>query len=621
MNASASDALRCSVPALFLDVARREPARIALADGDTTLSYAALEERSARVAAALQERGIGRGAIVGLYLQRSADAIAAMLGVLRSGAAYLPFDASYPPALLRYIHRDSRPATLLVDPALAAEPFWDGAALALPELARTSTACTDVAIDAETPAYVMYTSGSTGRPKGVVVPQRGIVRLVRDTDYADFSPEQTFLQLAPLAFDASTLEIWGPLLNGGRLAIPAADAATLDDIAAQIAHHRVSTLWLTAGVFHLMVEHRLDGLRPLRQLLAGGDVLSPGHVARALAALPDCTLINGYGPTENTTFTCCYRIPRDAGDGPIPIGRPIPHTQIHVLDETRRPVAVGEPGELYAGGLGVALGYLNRPQLTAERFIDNPFGSGTLYRSGDRVRMRADGVCEFLGRADRQVKINGKRVELDEIEACLRRSGQVAEAAVIARDLGGGGRRVEAFITGAQVRPDALRSFLRSELPEVMVPSSITVMDALPLSPTGKVDRRQLEQRAAPASDPAPATAAGDEIETALARIWCKALRRDQVGADDNFFDLGGTSLQLLDVHAAIRATLKADAKLLDLFRHSRIRSQAEWIRGAGAADVSGRQAQDRAARQRLALAALRTRHLDQRPKPGVRSA
>ncbi|WP_169729287.1 non-ribosomal peptide synthetase [Solimonas soli] len=604
------EALRQNVVAVFLDRVREQPRRIALR-GAQGLDYAGLEARSAAIAAALQRHGVGRGAIVGLCARRSVDTIAALLAILRCGAAYLPFDRSYPAPLLRRIYEEARPAAMLLDDADREAPFWDGDALSLAALAAGKERPREVDIGVDDPAYVMYTSGSTGAPKGVVVPHRGIVRLVRETDYADFGADQVFLQWAPLAFDASTFEIWGALLNGATLAIADPDAASLDALADTIRAHGVTTLWLTAGLFHLMVERRLDGLAPLRQLLAGGDVLSPTHVRRVLAALPRCALINGYGPTENTTFTCCQRITAVEDGGSIPIGRPIAHTEVLILDEAGQPVADGDSGELYAGGLGVALGYLHQPALSAARFVADPRGGGRLlYRSGDRVRRRGDGAIEFIGRIDRQVKINGKRVELDAVEDALQRCG-VSAAAVIARDLGGAQRRLEAFVCGSDAEPQALRAALAAQLPAFMLPATITSLPALPLTPTGKIDRRRLaEQTAAAGAMPA---AVGDGVEAALARLWCQALGRDRVGLDDNFFDLGGSSLQLLDLHAAMRATLKPDAALVDLFRHTKIRQQAAWIRGDAAREargaVSGREAQRRAA-----IAAARLRHGPTRP-------
>ncbi|HWS66410.1 MAG TPA: non-ribosomal peptide synthetase [Steroidobacteraceae bacterium] len=624
--------LQKTIHATFAARAAPLPDRVALDSGDRSLTFAELDARSTRIAGYLQHHGVRRGDRVGVFSQRSIDAVAALLGILKAGAAYVPFDPAYPAKLLRFMYRDCTPTLMLVDSSLLAsgtDPFWTGpghdmrgaaegvetphaAAGALPE-----TGPDDL-------AYVMYTSGSTGHPKGVLIPHRGVVRLVVENPFASMGPDEVHLLLAPLAFDASTFEIWGALLNGAKLAVVTAPYPSLDDIAQAISRFGVTTLWLTAGLFHLMVDHRLTGLAPLRQLIAGGDVLSPPHIAKAQAALPGCQLINGYGPTENTTFTCCYSIPRELPPGPIPIGTPIAHTSVHILDEAGGPVIDGQEGELYAGGEGLALGYLNRDELTAERFVANPFdpsGSTRLYRTGDRVRRRTDGNIEFLGRVDRQVKINGKRVELDEIEACLRRSPLVEDAAVTAPINDNGPRKVHAYVklrVGAGGGSAELRHFLKQEAADYMIPATFTLMDELPLSPTGKVDRSRLPR---PRTDPPPGAvqpAAGNETETMLLELWRKVLGTGAVGLNDNFFDLGGTSLQLLQVHATIASVVDSDLTVVDLFEYPRISALAARLRSNGGTAVpgsaAGRQpaggvltAEERARRQHAALARART--------------
>jgi amino acid adenylation domain-containing protein len=605
--------------------------RIALDSGDQSLTFAELDERSTRIAGYLQSHGVRRGDRVGLFSQRSVDAVAALLGILKAGAAYVPFDPAYPAKLLRFMYDDCTPALMLVEPSLLAlgtDPFWAGtghdlhAASRGAEMPHGSAALPETG--PEDLAYVMYTSGSTGHPKGVLIPHRGVLRLVVNNPFAAMGPNEVHLLLAPLAFDASTFEIWGALLNGAKLAVMTAPYPSLDDVAEAISRFGVSTLWLTAGLFHLMVDHRLKGLTPLRQLIAGGDVLSPSHVAMAQAALPECQLINGYGPTENTTFTCCYAIPRELPPGPISIGTPIAHTTVHILDDAGTPVIGDQEGELYAGGAGVALGYLNRDELTAERFVANPFdstGSTRLYRTGDRVRRRGDGNLEFLGRVDRQVKINGKRVELDEIEACLRRSPMVEDAAVTSPIDDNGPRKVHAYVklrAGASGGPTELRRFLKEEAADYMIPASITLMDDLPLSPTGKVDRSRLPR---PRKDPPPGVAvrpaAGNGMETMLLEIWRKVLGTGSVGLNDNFFDLGGTSLQLIQVHATIMEAMRSDLTVVDLFQYPRISALAARLASNGGttvpAPVAGPRATDgvltaeeRARRQHAALARAR---------------
>jgi amino acid adenylation domain-containing protein len=640
--------LKQTIHEVFAAVAARTPDRVALHSDDRQVSYAELARRSDRIAQLLRDRGVTPGRHIGLYAQRSVDAIVAMLGILKAGAAYVPFDPSYPAKLLQFVYQDCAPSLMLVQRSLVAmkgePPFWDGTAIdidalaadageraatqfdatrsgaAQPERTLSEYAASLPAVGRDDLAYIMYTSGSTGYPKGVLVPHRGVVRLVIDNPFATMGEDQVHLQLAPLAFDASTFEIWGALLNGGRLAILPAPYPSLDEIAEAIQRYGVTTLWLTAGLFHLMVDHRLDGLKPLTQLIAGGDVLSPPHVAKALSGLPQCQLINGYGPTENTTFTCCYRIPRGAAAaGPVPIGKPIAHTQVYVLDDSRAPVAHGQDGELFAGGDGVALGYLNRPELTAERFTRNPFDtekSSLLYRTGDRVRRRSDGNLEFLGRADRQVKISGKRVELDEIEACLRRSALLEDAAVTSFEAAAGSRKIAAYVkpkSGKSLIINDLRDYLKQELADYMMPASIVILDALPLSPTGKVDRAKLPSPVPPnIQSPGGPLKPGSEMEAALLGIWRSALGTDAVGVDDNFFDLGGTSLQLIQVHATIRSVMKADITVVDLFQYPRISALAGCLAQRASAPLALApqgtmlSAKDRARRQQSALARAR---------------
>jgi amino acid adenylation domain-containing protein len=611
-----------SLYAAFLKCASAHPHRIAIEYGDAQVSYAELAGRAEKLARQLHANGVHPGQIVGLYVDRSPDAIAAILGILAVGAAYLPFDPAYPSALLARIYEESAPALMLVDDSAKryqGRPFWRRA-LSIDALLRAKNIDEDnVPFPTAGPddlVYVMYTSGSTGQPKGVMVPGRAILRLVEDDVFAKLAGE-TFLQLAPLSFDASTFEIWAALLNGGCLAILPGIHPSLDEIAAAIARHGVTTLWLTAGLFHLMVEQRLDGLAPLRQLLAGGDVLSPPIVAKALRGLPHCRLINGYGPTENTTFTCCYRIQPDDGELPsIPIGRPIAGTEIHVLDENRRPVPEGSEGELYIGGQGLALGYLRQPDATAERFIAHPFSAvpgARLYRSGDRVRIRSDGNLEFLGRTDRQVKINGKRVELDAIEACIRRSPLAADAVAVCEDAPNGQRRIAVYVKPVRQNESTVRClkmFLSGELPAYMQPASITLLDELPLTPGGKLDRPRLQ---ALAVDPDRSSSLKaepvDDVEAALLQIWREVLGVEVVDLDRNFFDIGGTSLQLLDVHVRIQALPGGDLTMTDMFRYCRIKTLAARIRRQQPVEPVGLTVGDRARRQQAVLGRARREH------------
>jgi amino acid adenylation domain-containing protein len=446
------------VASLFSAQARRRPEAIAVSAEEGELSYAELDGRSSRLARRLAAAGVGPEVRVALLAQRSPAMIVGLLGILKAGGAYVPLDPSYPAERLAWMLADSGSRVLLGQPELLAELPEDAN---LPVIELTAEADlealeTDPELLGPLPgglAYVMYTSGSTGRPKGVGVAHRNIVRLVRESGFADLGEDQVFLQLAPISFDASTLEIWAPLVNGGRIAIFPPRRPSLAELGEAIARFGVTSLWLTAGLFHQMVDERLEALRPLRQLLAGGDVLSPSHVRRALAALPGLTLINGYGPTEGTTFTCCFPMtsPEQVGST-VPLGRPIGNTRVHVLDAALGSAPAGVWGELCLGGDGLSRGYLGRPELTAERFVPDPFADSVsagsrLYRTGDVVRFRPDGRVEFNGRRDGQVKLRGFRIELGEIESALVRHPAVREATVVARDDGGPlGQRLVAYV-------------------------------------------------------------------------------------------------------------------------------------------------------------------------------
>jgi amino acid adenylation domain-containing protein len=616
---------RASVIASFEAQAAARGEAVAVACDGQSLTYRALDAAATGIAVQLLRAGVTKGAIVGVLSQRSAAAVAAILGILKTGAAYLPLDPTYPEALLGLIAADSGAALTLVQGSLP----WSGKKVSLrpdctldvPGLAPTTGELSEIetrirATHVDDLAYVMYTSGSTGRPKGVRVPHRGILRLVLGCDFADLGPRDVMLHLAPLSFDASTFEIWGALLNGGVLAIVPASLASLDDIAAAIGRHHVTTAWLTAGLFNMMVERRLEGLSPLRQLVTGGDVLSPAHVARAMEALPECRFVNGYGPTENTTFTCCYAIPRDHdATCAIPIGTAIRGTSVHVLDDKLRPVSPGDEGELCTGGDGVALGYLNRPELTAEKFIADPFSAkpgALLYRTGDRVRLMDDGTLAFLGRVDRQIKLNGKRVELDAIEACLRAMRSVGDAAVLSRMTPGGQATIVAFVApaaNATLDAFAIRTALREVLPDFMIPAEIQLLDVLPLTRNGKIDRGELAQiqPRSLAAVPIDRTTLANSTQTRLQAIWRQALRRIDLGLDDNFFDLGGTSLQLLEVHAQITPVFAVSLPLTELFAYPTLRRLAARIDGTGDAQQALLSVDDRAEKRSAALARARS--------------
>lgn len=557
---------RRTIQSYFADIARANADRPAILSGGTVISYTDLDRRSNRFARLLSSRGVRPGSIVGLFLPRSPDAVITMLAILKLGAAFAPLDPAYPADRITFIAADATPAVVVSSSHMfstKARPWTAPTVhvdLEAQAIARESDMPLAENVAGNDLAYIMYTSGTTGRPKGVMVPHRGVTRLAHNS-FIDLRHDDVVLHFAPLAFDASTLEIWGPLLNGAALAILAAVHPSYDEIGATVIRHNVSTAWFTAGLFHAIVDHQIEILRPLRQLIAGGDVLSPRHVRRVLDALPNCRLVNGYGPTENTTFTCCYTVPLDiSADAPIPIGRPIDHTAVYVLNREFRPVAVGEEGELFAAGEGVALGYLKRPDLTSEKFLPDSFGGQPgrlMYRTGDVVRQRQDGVIEFIGRVDNQVKINGYRIELGEIEVRLSHHPAVREAVVIAREDRPGTKRLVAYYTvvsdAEKLGGQELRRHLAAVLPEYMVPASYVRLEAMPLTPNGKLDREALAL-----GPSAPAIETGGPLprspdEALLCRLFAQMTGQAAVDVDSDFFTIGGDSLAAMILVTKLR--------------------------------------------------------------------
>jgi amino acid adenylation domain-containing protein len=583
-----------SVATLFEAQVERTPDAVAVVFEDEHLTYKELNGRANLLAHHLRAQGVGCESLVALSLPRSSELIVVLIGILKAGGAYLPLDAEYPQERLSFMLRDAAPSLLLTKRALLpAFASHDIPVVCIDDVANERA--NDKSVDnlpcvtnGDNLAYVMYTSGSTGQPKGTAVTHRNVVRLVYQARYAVMDSKQVFLQFAPISFDASTFEIWGCLLNGGRLVVMASEKPSLEELGRVISQTGVTTLWLTAGLFHLMVDERLEDLSKVEQLLAGGDVLSASHVRRYIEASRGRRLINGYGPTESTTFACCYEMTEATGIGEtVPIGRPINNTKAYVLDRNLRMVARGVVGELYLGGAGVARGYLHRPELTAERFVPDPFAreaGARLYRTGDRVRVLADGNIEYLGRRDGQVKVRGFRIELGEIEAVLAEHDSVREAVVVAGEGTGGGtdKRLVAYVVGARaegINVGVLRGYVEGRLPQYMVPSVFVEMESLPLTPNGKVDRRALPEpeQSRPeleSSFVAPET----ELEQIIAGIWREVLEVERVGVHDGFFDLGGHSLLLAQAHSRLRNTLNRDISMVDLFKYPTISALAKYL-------------------------------------------
>jgi amino acid adenylation domain-containing protein len=547
-----------SLSDLFEEHADATPAAPAVRYGDTTLTYRELDERANRFGHYLRSLGVGPGSRVALCLPRSVDWVVCALGVIKAGAAYVPLDPTYPPQRLAAMAADADPLVLVTR-----EPWAAGTAahvVALDDVPDDGPADRLGALPggADTVAYLMYTSGSTGRPKGVAVTHRNIVRLVRNTGYVEFRAGDRIAQASNVSFDAATFELWGALLNGAELVgLDRDDVLDGARLGRRLRDLRIDVLFLTTSLAMQLAMTHPDATATLRYLVFGGEQ-PDGRAVRELIARGGPRLVNGYGPTETTTFAGTHEC-RDADDTePVPLGRPIGDTSLYVLDGAGEPVLPGVAGELYVGGDAVALGYFGEPGATAERFVPDHLGgrSGArLYRSGDRARYRADGVIEFLGRLDRQVKIRGFRVEPAEVEACLGRSDLVRHAVVrVWRD--GDDAALVAYVVPA-TDLEAVREYLRAELPAHLVPTVVGV-PALPLTQNGKLDVAALPdpagyRKAAGSAPPATPT------EHLVADVWCAVLGVASVGRGDDFFQLGGHSLKVVGVASRVAAAAGVD--------------------------------------------------------------
>ena len=600
--------LDATLDQLFAAQAARAPAAVAVSCDGHRLTYAELASEAGRLANRLLASGVEPGSFVGILLDRSIDFVVAVLGILKAGCAYAPLPAEYPAERLAFMIADTQIQLVVTERRLADRLPADGVGtvfMADDEPWRQASSAADAAsaaaatVSAESPAYVMYTSGSTGRPKGVVVPHRAVVRLVTGQSYAPFGPEMRTLLLAPTAFDASTFELWAPLLHGGTCSVFPDTHPDLDRLGQVIREERVNCLWLTAGLFNHVIDSSPEILATVGHVLTGGDVLSVPHMRRALSLLPRTQFINGYGPTESTTFACTHLIGRDEAfpHGAVPIGRPLANTSCFIVDDSLQPVPIGVPGELLIGGVGLALCYLNQSGLTAEKFVADPFSprpGARLYRTGDRCRWLPDGAIEFLGRQDGQVKIRGHRVELGEIEAALASLAGVDQAVVVVceREQAGGvtQKGLRACVvprSGATLNVSDLRGDLVRRLPEPMVPGEWLVLESLPLTENGKIDRGGLASApvvvgpaVAPPPGPEEAAIPRTLLELEIARIWQRLFGRDHIPLTADFFELGGHSLMAAQLVVELEPLLGRRVPIASLFRAPTVESLAELLSG-----------------------------------------
>ncbi|SEG14374.1 amino acid adenylation domain-containing protein [Nonomuraea solani] len=582
-NATSTDYPRTStVTRLFARIAAERPDAPALTYGALSYSYRELDRVSNALARRLRELGVGAETPVGLHVDRDPAVVVAMLAVAKAGGVYVPLDPAQPPHRLRQIVAESKPALLLADslddvpadlPRLAPGDFLT------PETAADPA--NDLPVDDSTAPdgllYVMYTSGSSGTPKGICITHRNVIRLVRDTNYFSLAPGDRVSQLSNNAFDAATLEIWGALLNGGELVGFGKDTVlSPPKLAAALREHDIHTMVMATPLFTQLAGYDPATFASVRQMLVGGDSMDPKR-AREVAGLGGPLLTNGYGPTESTTFATTWplaEVPDDVWR--LPIGGPIANTQVYVLDERLNPVPIGVPGQLYIGGDGLGRGYVNRPGLTAEKFLPDPFSTepgARMYASGDLARWLPNGAIDFLGRIDFQVKIRGFRIELGDIDATLNAHPGVLEAVTVV-DTSRGEKRLVAYYAGTPAVTE-LTSFLADRLPEYMLPAQLVRLDELPKNPNRKIDRAALRL---PEDTGSPEEAQADGLHAEIAALLAEVLGRPSVGLDDNFFEIGGHSLLAIRLLSQLKQRYQVDFGLNELFNDPTARAVAQQI-------------------------------------------
>jgi amino acid adenylation domain-containing protein len=585
---------------LFEDEVERTPEAIAVEFEDQQITYRELNQRANQLAHYLMALGIGPERLVGICVERSIEMVISLLGILKAGGAYVPLDTAYPKERLRFMLEDSQVSVLLTEQKLIEDRAWkidhgDTQSSVFdprveivcldrdrPEINQQSRDNPSPNVQSQNLAYVIYTSGSTGQPKGVQIEHRSVLNcLVAIGKQIELKPQDKWLAVTTISFDIATLELFLPLITGAKLVFAnSEESGDATQLVARLRTSKANVMQATPSMWQLLFETGWQCPAGFK-ILSGGEAITRGLAHRFLTGTD--SVWNLYGPTESTIWSTTARV--SANESSVPIGRPIANTQIYILDPNLQLVPIGVPGELYIGGDGLARDYLKRPELTAEKFVRNPFNENThsrLYRTGDLAKYRADGNIEFLGRADNQVKIRGHRIELGEIESVLNQHPSVKEAVVVPRARDSEEKDLAAYIVGSdELSPTVaeLRGFLQERLPEFMIPSGFTFLEVLPLTPNGKIDRDAL-----PTIDGVPTTVDDEfveprtEIEELVAQIWREVLKRDRIGVHDNFFDLGGHSLLATRVVARLQSNFHIDLPLRKLFEHPTVAGLAEYI-------------------------------------------
>jgi amino acid adenylation domain-containing protein len=561
-----------SVQERFAQIVARTPDAIAVSSPAGAVTYAELDERANRIARRLIGLGVRPEDPVMVLQERTIELVASILGIVKAGAMYLPLHSAYPLPRLQWIADSLSRPVLLADaimrerglPEVPTVVFVDSDA----EQRSLPGIDPDVRTGLDHLVHMIYTSGSTGDPMGVAVTHRGVLGLALDSCW-DGGSQERILMLAPYAFSVSTYELWVPLLRGGHLVLAPPGRLDVGTLRRLLTEHQISAVHVTAGLFRVVADEAPESFAGVREVLTGGDVISAKAVQQVLQACPATVVRATYGATEMSLFITGSPMRAPYSMGPtVPVGRALDNTRLHVLDEQLRPLPAGEVGDLYVAGARLARGYYGRPGITAERFVANPFARAgqRLYRTGDQVRMRPDGLIEFVGRAGDQVKIRGYRVALAEVESVLARYPGLAHAVVVAREVENGEKRLIAYVVpeAGQLDPDGLRAHMTELLPEYMVPSAFVTLDSLPLTPNGKVDRQALPEPAVAGSSPyrAPETAR----QELLCSLFAEVLGVPRVGIDDSFFDLHGESLDAMRLIGSIQDCLGVELLISDVF-------------------------------------------------------
>ncbi|MDO3652556.1 plipastatin non-ribosomal peptide synthetase PpsC [Bacillus subtilis] len=569
-----------TISRLFEMQAEQTPNAVAIVSDTQVFTYEDLNSWANQIASVLQIKGVGPDSVVALLTGRTPELIAGMLGILKAGGAYLPIASDLPVERIAYMLSDSGAALLLQSEKTEKQLLdIECEQIIIEDIQKQGeTKNIDSSAGPHSLAYIIYTSGSTGKPKGVMIEQRSVIRLVKNSNYITFTPEDRLLMTSSIGFDVGSFEIFGPLLNGAALHL--SDQQTFLDshqLKRYIEHQGITTIWLTSSLFNHLTEQNEQTFSQLKHLIIGGEALSPSHVNRIRNVCPEVSIWNGYGPTENTTFSTCLHIQKTY-ELSIPIGRPVGNSTAYILNQWGVLQPVGAVGELCVGGDGVARGYLGRPDLTKEKFVPHPFAPGDrLYRTGDLARWLPDGTIEYVGRIDDQVKVRGYRVELGEIESALRQIDGVKEAAVLARTAQTGSKELFGYISvKAGTNAEQVRSLLARSLPNYMIPAYIIEMETLPLTSNGKLNRKALpEPNFTSKQTYAPPR---NDLEDQLVLIWQEVLGIQRIGIEDSFFELGGDSIKALQVSARL-GRFGLSLQVSDLFRHPKIKDLSPFIR------------------------------------------